>query len=220
MKIFPQNGSPIKTLAVLVLITLSIQACASFLPSPVQTQTPPPTTAPLPTAGTSNSSTEDGPSGTTQEVSVRLGQDFPIAGAQHIAEGETAADWNSNPPTSGQHYGQWAPAGFYDDVIPDEYLVHNMEHGYVIIYYNCALVETDCETFKAAIEAAMAEAGNDPATRTIKLIAVPRPTLENPITYASWGHLYSANTFIPEELVSYVQTYRSNQNYAPEWSLP
>ena len=221
MKLFPHNGPSIKFFAAFVLLTLSVQACRAFIPSPVQTLTPPSTTvSPLPTSGASNSSTDGEPTAAAQEIATGLGEDFPIASAQHIAEGETATDWNSDPPTSGQHYGQWAPAGFYDDAIPDGYLVHNMEHGYVIIYYNCARVDTDCETFKTGIEAAMAGVGNDPTTNTIKLVAVPRPTMDNPITYASWGHLYSANTFIPEELVLYVQTYRSNQNYAPEWSLP
>jgi len=150
-----------------------------------------------------------------------LGRDVPIAGADHIEEGQEATDWNSDPPTSGQHYGIWAQAGFYDEAIPDGYLVHNMEHGYVIIYYNCdGLSSEACSQFKSDIESALALAGQDILTNTLKVVAVPRPGMGNPITYASWGHLYQAASFVPEELVAYVLLYRSNADYAPEWNLP
>lgn len=203
------------------VLSLSVLACASVVPSPVITPTAPFTDmSSLPTADPSSGSTDTLPPVTPDANAPTLGEDIPIAGADHIEVDTVATDWNSNPPTSGQHYGQWAPAGFYDDEIPDGYLVHDMEHGYIIIYYNCADVDMDCEEFKTAIEAAMATAGNDPNTNTVKIIAVPRPSMENPITYASWGHLYKAEAFVSTELVTYVQTYRSNAAYAPEASLP
>jgi hypothetical protein len=215
--------------AAFIILSLSALACGALIPtSPPTPRLPPP--FPLPTAIPSTVSSEPTsppdtsvptPTPETFTLPADLGEDVPIAGADHIDEGAVATDWNSDPPTSGQHFGQWAPAGFYDDEIADGYLVHNMEHGYVVVYYNCsAVTETDCETFKSAIETAMAAAGNDPNTNTIKIIAVPRPGMDNPITYASWGHLYNADTFAPEELILYVQTYRSNADYAPEASLP
>lgn len=219
-----------KWLFIIPLFVLSIAAlaCASLVPSPVQSLPTPTNEIPtLPTVDPSIGSTEVEPTRLVEpttppkvEIPSVLGEDIPIAGANHIEEGTTATDWNSDPPTSGEHYGQWATAGFYDEAIPDGYLVHDMEHGYVIIYYNCELVDMDCEAYKTAIEAAMAATGNDPNTNSVKLIAVPRPGMDNPITYASWGHLYKAEAFVSEELVLYVQLYRSNPDYAPEWSLP
>lgn len=195
-------------LAVVAVLALSAWACASAVPSPTENIPTPIPSTPIPT-----------PTPPDANASTMLGEDIPLASREHIQEGMAANDWTSDPPTSGQHYGTWAPAGFYPDVIADEYLVHDMEHGYVIIYYNCALVE-DCDAFKADIEAAMADAGNDPDTHTIKIIAVPRERMDNPITYASWGHLYTAPSFNHDELVAYVQTYRSNAAYAPEATLP
>ena len=206
----------------LCMFSITALACATSIPSPVQTLPAPTDEIPsLPTVDPSIGSTDVEPATPSEaEIPSILGEDIPIAGANHIEEGAEATDWNSDPPTSGEHYGQWAAAGFYDEAIPDGYLVHDMEHGYVIIYYNCEMADMDCEAFKTAIEAAMAAAGNDPNTNSVKLIAVPRPGMDNPITYASWGHLYKAETFVPEELVLYVQLYRSNPDYAPEWSLP
>ena len=42
------------------------------------------------------------------------------------------------PPTSGQHWNGWVQCGFYRDPVPDERIVHNMEHGNIIVHYNLA----------------------------------------------------------------------------------
>ena len=61
----------------------------------------------------------------------------PVAAlaADHIPVGDTAT-YNSNPPTSGSHWPAPADCGIYDDELRDELVVHNMEHGHVIISYN------------------------------------------------------------------------------------
>lgn len=61
---------------------------------------------------------------------------YPDLGREHIEEGETA-QYNSNPPTSGPHYGVPAETGFYapDSGIEPERVVHNLEHGQIVIWY-------------------------------------------------------------------------------------
>ena len=44
--------------------------------------------------------------------------------------------YNTVPPTSGQHWGAWSDCGFYNYPLPDELLVHNLEHGNIIVSYN------------------------------------------------------------------------------------
>lgn len=44
-------------------------------------------------------------------------------------------EWNSNPPTSGPHYGQWAVWNFYDSPVPLTMSTHNLEHGGIVIHY-------------------------------------------------------------------------------------
>jgi Protein of unknown function (DUF3105) len=43
--------------------------------------------------------------------------------------------WNSFPPTSGRHYVNPLPFGLYTEVVPEIRLVHNLEHGAVILQY-------------------------------------------------------------------------------------
>jgi hypothetical protein len=40
------------------------------------------------------------------------------------------------PPDAGNHWNTWASCGIYDYEINDEYVVHNLEHGQVVISYN------------------------------------------------------------------------------------
>jgi hypothetical protein len=60
----------------------------------------------------------------------------PQEGRKHIEEGESVK-YDSSPPTSGPHYAVPAETGFYpaDSDIEPERLVHNLEHGQIVIWY-------------------------------------------------------------------------------------
>lgn len=49
----------------------------------------------------------------------------------------------SLPPVSGPHNGTWADWGFYDLPVPYKFLVHNLEHGGVIVHYGSELARAD-----------------------------------------------------------------------------
>lgn len=57
-------------------------------------------------------------------------------GRSHLPEG-SKVEYKFNPPTSGDHYPSWITKGFYDTPRADGYLVHSLEHGYIIIWYDC-----------------------------------------------------------------------------------
>lgn len=57
-------------------------------------------------------------------------------GREHVPVG-TNVDYNSNPPTSGKHYADWIRSGVYETPGEDGNLIHSLEHGYVIMSYNC-----------------------------------------------------------------------------------
>jgi hypothetical protein len=60
---------------------------------------------------------------------------FPMAGQDHIDPSEQPDNWNSNPPTSGAHLATPLPRGVYDNEQDMRALVHNQEHGYVVLLY-------------------------------------------------------------------------------------
>ena len=55
------------------------------------------------------------------------------------------------PPTSGRHWNRWASCGFYTEPVPDERIVHNMEHGNIIVSYNLT-DQAEIDDLKAAYE--------------------------------------------------------------------
>lgn len=59
--------------------------------------------------------------------------------------------YSTVPPTSGQHWGAWSDCGFYNHPLPDELLVHNLEHGNIIVSYNLSDDE-DVAALRAAVE--------------------------------------------------------------------
>ena len=58
--------------------------------------------------------------------------------SNHIATGSAfEGEYYSTPPTSGPHWeSNWASCGIFEEELPDEQIVHNMEHGQVVISYN------------------------------------------------------------------------------------
>jgi len=69
------------------------------------------------------------------------GQAVAEMGRNHVTD-IFGVEYNSNPPTSGPHFPVWAKPGAYDRFISDGYLIHSMEHGYVIIWYDCSKLST------------------------------------------------------------------------------
>ncbi|MGE5463091.1 MAG: DUF3105 domain-containing protein [Syntrophothermus sp.] len=145
-----------------------------------------------------------------------MGESFPImTSSPHIETDSDPGQYNSDPPTSGKHYANEANAGFYDENIykyPAGYLVHNLEHGYVIFWYNCNLLdEAGCSELKSQIKSVMDELGGT------KLIAYPWPSINVPLVMTSWGRLQRFEKFDANQAKAF---YRANLNNSPEPDAP
>lgn len=141
-----------------------------------------------------------------------LGEAVAITSAQHVPEG-TEINYNSNPPAGGMHYATSWKANFYQEsdlaglpAHPEGYLVHSLEHGYVIFWYNCA-VSTDCVGLKETIQQVM------DATGGTKLIAFPWSSMDVPLAMTSWGQILRFEEPDAEKMVQFVQR---NRYKAPE----
>ncbi|MDP3726476.1 MAG: DUF3105 domain-containing protein [bacterium] len=108
-----------------------------------------------------------------------LSKEVPLMGASHISVGASHEAYNSNPPTSGPHYEQTARSGFRDEIIPDEHIIHNLEHGDIWISYHPRVSE-DVKDMLKKFGAA-------------KVIVTPREANEADIALASWGRLDTFN---------------------------
>lgn len=62
--------------------------------------------------------------------------EFDDQGNDHIRPGSPHPPYNSNPPTSGWHWADPKDWGIYNTPQVQEQLVHNLEHGGIVIQYN------------------------------------------------------------------------------------
>ncbi|MCH8888915.1 DUF3105 domain-containing protein [Patescibacteria group bacterium] len=106
-------------------------------------------------------------------------ESFPSDGRQHIKVGSEHPPYSSNPPSSGSHYASTARAGFYDvdEHVPDEQIVHNLEHGDIWIAYKPDIAETDKELLREFAAS--------------KVIITPRTDNDLDVALVAWGHVDS-----------------------------
>jgi hypothetical protein len=84
----------------------------------------------------SERSAENAPIGVSEsEARCSRVSEFPATSREHIPEGSQHEPYNSSPPTNGPHYANPAQTGFYTSALPPEQLVHNLEHGQIVIWY-------------------------------------------------------------------------------------
>lgn len=150
-----------------------------------------------------------------------VGEEVPIPpGYQtHIEEGTPPGPYPSDPPAGGRHYASELDAKFYQEAdlaslpeYPEGSLVHNLEHGYVIFWYNCDMLdEAGCTTLKDGIQQVMDEFNG------VKLIAFPWKSIDVPLVMTSWGKLLRFEKFNTDSAAAFI---KANLNHAPEPNAP
>jgi hypothetical protein len=71
-----------------------------------------------------------------EDTLANIGTAVPLLNALHIEPNALHTPYNSVPPTSGAHSVTPADWGIYDHAVIDEVVVHNLEHGGVVINHN------------------------------------------------------------------------------------
>ncbi len=133
----------------------------------------------------------------------------------HIPEGTDPGPYATNPPAGGHHFPVTFNPGFYttQDVttmpkFPQGYLVHDMEHGYVIYWYNCqADPSINCTDMQNAIKQVIQE------NNSFKVIGFPWPSQAEPLVMTSWGRIMRLNKV---NLATMRAFYKSNVDKGPE----
>ena len=136
-------------------------------------------------------------------------------GRDHLIEvDEEHPPYNSVPATSGWHYGfplAPAPWGVYDAVLPNQVLVHNLEHGGVGVHYDCP---EGCEQLVAeltrVVEAAI-EQGK-------KVVMSPYPAMSSTIALTAWTYFDGFDEFDDERTRRFISAHESSP-VAPEYNV-
>lgn len=128
--------------------------------------------------------------------------DFDIVSREHIASGTNGAGYISNPPTSGPHWPAPAKSGIYDKELADEQIIHNMEHGHIVIGYKPDASDEVKSKLKEIVE-----------SDNWKVVLMPRSKNESMIALSAWGRVLNMNDLDTAKVEDFIKTYR---NRGPE----
>lgn len=122
----------------------------------------------------------------------------------------------SRPATSGEHYSSWLITGVYDEVMDERALVHNLEHGYVVAYYDSDAPDEQVEELKSFAREQID--GNYP-----KIIVSPwdgdLPESHN-FAFTAWNVRQMCEELDTETLSVFLADHHSGAGDAPEKTLP
>jgi len=132
-----------------------------------------------------------------------LGEKIEEMKSSHIKLGDIHEPYNSNPPTSGPHIGtDVAGAGIKDKIVPDELVLHSLEHGAVVVWYREGLEQSELDKLKKVFVSASG-----------KKIMLPRKDLDVPVALTSWGYLMKLDSIDEIKIKEFIET---NNDRAPE----
>jgi hypothetical protein len=124
-------------------------------------------------------------------------EQHPDEGATHVPCTQTVA-YGTNPPSSGNHYPCWAAYQTYSAPIPWGNLVHSMEHGAMIIVYNCPEgCAGDVAAIQAFIDGLPPDQDCSPYLGKNRIILMPDPALDVRFAAAAWDWTLKADCFDP-----------------------
>jgi hypothetical protein len=111
----------------------------------------------------------------------------PIEGQLHVDPPATVS-YRDNPPASGNHYPVPAPWG--QGTYPRETWVHNLEHGGIVLLYNCP---TGCD---ADVQKLVALRARRPADQfhEVRVLITPDSLMPHKFAAIAWGWRWQGDT--------------------------
>ena len=150
------------------------------------------------------------------------GKSYPSQGHKHLETG--ASDdfkYNSYPPTSGPHREIFNDAFASPVALPKYVQVHLLEHGNVLLQYNCT-----CPDVAAALAQIASEYDNrlypssqlQPLPADVQgaeeqgyaVIVAPYPAMKAKITLTAWTKLATLESVDKQKIVSFINLYLHN----------
>lgn len=152
-----------------------------------------------------------------------LGTHYPSQGHRHFDEGEkTAFAYNSDPPTSGPHKEVFSDAFNNATPLPAYVQVHLLEHGNVLLQYNCSCPDIAGALYQIAYkydsrlippdqlaplpaQVQTAEEGG------AAVVVAPYPGMKHKIALTAWTRLGTLDAIDQAKIESFINTYLHNQ---------
>lgn len=159
--------------------------------------------------------------------SVFASRHFPSQGHQGHAPGDTKRfahfQYSSDPPTSGFHLEQF-PKGFVNDTPLPKYIqVHLLEHGNILLQYNCLCPDTvndltaianefNARLIPAGVTTPTAEQMRGAEEQGLAVVVSPYPSMPYKIALTAWTRLATMDTVNKADVVSFINRWLHDED--------
>lgn len=133
-----------------------------------------------------------------------IGEGFCSEGGVHVDIGSTI-EWGHEPPHSGDHFPAWETPGEHAEVVDRGFWVHNLEHGWIVLVYNCPEgCDAELDQLRAVID----------ARADLDILMTEDPLLEgSKFAAISWTWVHAFDEPVMAELLCFVDQHYDS---APE----
>jgi len=94
----------------------------------------------------------------------------------HVPSLTKKLPWNTTPPSNGQHYPVWAVWDFYTQAVNPRQVVHNEEHGGVILWWGSKVPQSTVDKLNAFYR-------QEPTG----VVGTPYPSLGSKVAISAWS---------------------------------
>lgn len=172
-----------KLVTVMLYLTVLLSACG-------------PTADPVIVTPASSDPVATEPAGSSvsrQEIAV------PDEGGGHVPEGEEVT-YQHYPPASGPHYAVTLQYGLYEgEEVPAEYWVHNLEHGAIVVLYQC---DQPCPDLVKSL-GDMLDSFPESKWGNRKIVIVPYSRMATPLMAVAWNVQLPLDRFDAQTLIDF-----------------
>jgi len=156
------------------------------------------------------------------------GTHYPSQGHRHFDDGEsTDFKYNSDPPTSGPHKEMFNDAFNSPTPLAKYVQVHLLEHGNVLLQYNCKCPDIAGALYQIAYryDGQLIPANQlQPLPADVQsaeeagqaVIVAPYPGMKHKIALTAWTHLGWLDSIDQDKITSFINAYLHNQANAAQ----
>jgi hypothetical protein len=168
------------------------------------------------------------PASSSATSATFYGKFYPSQGHTHLDPG-TPDDfvYNSNPPTSGPHREVFTDTFVSPTVLPSFVQVHLLEHGNVLLQYNCKCPEIvsglstiamsyDNKQIPASHLQPTADDVQGAEEQGLAVIVAPYPDMKSKIALTAWTRLGAMNIPDQNKIASFINFYLHNATNASQ----